>query len=377
MKKVTILALHLGYGGIEKCVTSLANMLVKDYDIEILCTYKLMDDIPYELDSRVSVKYLTNVIPNKDEFKQALKNKNIIKIIKEGFKSLKILRLKKKSAIDAVKYLDSDCIISTRDYFNFIVSKYAKANQFKIAWEHNDLHLNNKYVKNLVKSCKKIDRLVLVNNFLKEFYETKFKNSNTKCVFIHNFIDEIPKDVSNLDNDNLIAVGRLESVKGYDDLIDIIKLVNTKHNVRLNIIGDGSKREELQNKINSLGLSDIIKLHGYQNKEYINNYYENSSLFLMTSLSESFGLVLVEAMSYGLPCLAFDSAYGALEIITNDYNGYLISKRDKQEYADKIIDLLSNREELKTLGNNSRNTALKYDKDKIKELWIKLLEGEL
>ena len=97
MKKITILALHLGYGGVEKSIASLSNILVEKYEVEIISVYRLYDKPAFEIDSRVKIKYLldANLSPNKKEFKEAIKSKNIIDILKEGIKSIKILKLKK------------------------------------------------------------------------------------------------------------------------------------------------------------------------------------------------------------------------------------------------------------------------------------------
>ena len=82
MKKVSILSLHLGYGGIEKSVAALANMLCEKYEVEIACTYKLFEKSVFPVDERVKIKYLTDVKPNKESLKKAIKKKNIIKIFK-------------------------------------------------------------------------------------------------------------------------------------------------------------------------------------------------------------------------------------------------------------------------------------------------------
>lgn len=374
MKKVSILALHLGYGGIEKCISSLANALVNDYEVEILCTYKLYDEPVYEIDKKVKIKYLTDVMPNKNEFKLAVKHKNIIKILKEGIKALNVLYHKKYANIKAIKNCHSDIIISTRDYFNYLVGKYAK--QEKIGWEHNHHHNDKKYINNLTKSCRHLDKLILVSNNLKDYYTKLFedKKINCQCIYIPNFLDQIPELSSKLKNNNLLSVGRLSKEKGMADLIDVYKLVDLKVNdTHLNIIGDGVEKENIEKKILKDNLALKVELHGFQDKDYINRFYLDSSLYLMTSKTESFGLVLVEAMSYGLPCIAYDSAEGANDIIQNNYNGYLIKNRNEHDMADKIIELLNNRKELQRLGNNAKKTALKYSQKEVLEEWKKVL----
>ena len=75
MKKITILVLHLGYGGIERAVTTLANTLADDYEIEIISTYKLYKNPFFPLNKKIKVHYLIEYGPNKKEIKQALQNK--------------------------------------------------------------------------------------------------------------------------------------------------------------------------------------------------------------------------------------------------------------------------------------------------------------
>ena len=94
----------------------------------------------------------------------------------------------------------------------------------------------------------------------------------------------------------------------------------------------------------------------------------------MGSISESFGIVLLEAFSYGLPCVAFDSAVGATELISNNWDGYLISDRDKEKMARKIAQLIKDQNRRIIMGNNGKKKAMKYSADIIKEEWINLLK---
>ena len=95
----------------------------------------------------------------------------------------------------------------------------------------------------------------------------------------------------------------------------------------------------------------------------------------MTSQTESFGLVLIEAMSYGLPCIGFDCASGAREIISKK-NGVLVQNRDKNKMAMQIIELLNNSSMLSDLSKGSLETSQKYLLENVKKLWIKLLEAK-
>ncbi|MBR4618746.1 MAG: glycosyltransferase [Bacilli bacterium] len=375
MKKVTILSLHLGFGGIEKSVASLANMLIDNYEVEIMSVYKLYDKPSFYINDKVKIKYLLNDLPNKKEVKEALKKHNIITLTKELTKSLKVLYLRKNKTIKYILNNNSDIIISTRDIFNKWLGQYGRKNVYKIGWEHNHHHNDMNYAKKIIKSCKNLDRLVLVSNSLQKFYDDKMRNYKCRCIYIPNVIEDIPKNSSSLKNKNLISVGRLSKEKGYSDLLEIYNEIHKKYpDWNLDIIGSGNEEEKLSNYIKKNNLEGSVTLHGFQQKEYIYDHLTKSSIYLMTSYTESFGIVLIEAMSVGLPCIAFTSAEGANEIITSGYNGYLIKNRNKESYIKKIEDLIEDYDTRKKLGKNAKESILKYKSDIVKEDWIDLIE---
>lgn len=371
MKKVTILALHLGYGGIERAITDLANSLVNDYIVEVVSTYKVYDEPVNKLDRRVLVTYLSDLKPNKKEFKSALKRLRLISAFREGIKSIKILKLKKSLMIDFIKGCDSDIIISTRDIHNTWLGLYGKENVLKIGWEHNHHHGNMKYAERIIKSCENLDYFVLVSKDLTEFYKTRVK---PKCIYIPNLVSKADK-VSDLKSKNIVSVGRLSKEKGFIDLIDVFALVHMVcPDWKLNIVGDGEEKEKIISRINKYGLSDSVVMHGFLDKENVGRILSRSSIYVMTSFTESFGIVLLEAFSYGVPSVAFDSAEGANEIITNNWDGYLIKDRNIEEMAKRVCRMIQNYGRRYVMGQNALDKANKYSLEEVKEKWIKILK---
>lgn len=375
MKKITILALHLGYGGIENCISNLANSLVDDYEVNIISTYKLYEKPVFKLNDKIKIKYLmTDLKPNKQELKQSLKKLKLITFFKELKKSLKILKLKKNLMIEAIKNCDSDVIISTRDIHNNWLSKYGRDKTLKIGWEHNHHHNNKRYINKVTKSVLGLDYFVLVSKDLTKFYSEKLKDKKVKCVYIPNSINFFPQEKAKLETENLISIGRLSHEKGYLDLIDIFKELHQKYpDSKLNIIGDGPDRKKIEKKIRDNKLEDYIILHGFQEKEYINKYLEKSSVYIMTSYTESFGLVLLEAFAYGIPCVAYSSAEGANEIISDNWDGYLIKDRDENKMVKRICELLSNRNRRLIMGANGIKKAQEFNTQKTKQKWIEII----
>ena len=376
LKKVTILALHLGYGGIEKSIAALANLLVDEYEVEIISSYQLFDKPAFDIDPRVEVRYLiTKFKPNREAWKASLKHLRPISFIKESFNSVMTLALRRSTMIRAIENCHSDIIISTRDLFNTWLGNYGKKSCYKIGWEHNHYHGDMSYADKVTKSAKNLDALVLVSDSLRKFYKKQLANTKCKCFYVPNILDTVPERLSKLNEKRLISVGRLSREKAYEDLLDVFQVIHTQEpSWRLDIIGDGAQKNLLGDRIFAEGWTDCVKLHGFQDKTYINNLLSKSSIYLMSSITESFGIVLIEAMSHGLPCVAFDSAEGATELIEDGKNGFLISYRNKEEYAKKVIELIQNKKERTQLGKNGRETSLCFTSDKVKRDWMKVLK---
>ena len=371
--KITILALHLGTGGIEKYISSLCKMLNNKYEIEIISTYKLIDKPSFNFDEKIQITYLINDFPRKNELKSAIKNKQIFNILKYGLHSLKILLQKYFYNSFAISNIDSKYIITTRYFHSSLVGLNKKTDQISIATEHNYHNNDKKYIKRVVKSCQNMDYLILVSEELQSFYSKLLKN--TECTYIPNVIENIPKfNEHKKINQKIISIGRLVPEKGFLDLVDIISIVKEKINdIKLDIYGDGNEKEIIEKKIKTLKLENNITLCGFCEYDTLLNKMSDYDIYAMTSYTESFGLVLIEAMSRSLPCIAFDDANGAKNLLAEN-NGILISNRDKIAYANKIISLLKNIDNLNKQSLNGYNSCKKYEISTVQKQWLKLLK---
>lgn len=373
--RVTILALHLGTGGIEKYISSLVKMINKDYKVEIISTYKISKKPAFDFGKNVKITYLINDYPKKDEFKKYLKEKKFIKAFFSGILLAKLLILKHYKNIKVVENINSKYIITTRAFHNRIVGRNKNRDIIAIATEHNYHNNNQKYINQLVISCKNINYLVLVSEELKDFYEKRIKN--TKCLYIPNVIDSVPKYQKKKKNSyKLITVGRLVNEKGYNDLVDIISIVKKDiPNIHLDIFGDGPLYSSLKKQICDLELEENIELNGFCDHKKILDQLRDYDLYTMTSNTESFGLVLIEAMSRSVPCIAFDSANGAKNLLANG-NGILVKDRNKEEYAKKIVEIINNVDELNKISKKGYGSIEKYEINVVKKQWIDLLKNK-
>lgn len=376
MKKITFLMLHLNYGGIEKQVTTLANELSKEYEVEIISLYDILSgESFYQLDDKVKVKYIFNFGPNKDKIKDALKKFKLITLIKQLCKALKILYTKYFGLGKIIKNLNIDILISSRIEF----SKQIKRNDIiTISQEHSFID-NEKYIKKVRKSFKHIKYLIVMTKGAKEKYDEWLKNEKIKpeVIVIPNIIKENKSGkISNLNNRQIISVGRLEDVKDFYTLILVFSVIVKKYpNYILKIIGEGSMREKLEEQIKKCNLQKKVILTGRRTENEINNELIKSDVFVLTSKSESFSLVLCEAMNFGVPCIAFDVDVGPREIIQDGKNGFLIENRNVDLMIERLDELLYNISLRRFLGSNSYNVAKNYYSENIINKWKNIFGG--
>ena len=375
MKKITFFMLHLNYGGIEKQVTTLANELSKKYDIEIISLYNILNGkFFYELNENIKLKYIFDFGPNKKQIINSLKKFKLITLFKELFKAINILYTKYFGLKKIIDKLDTDILISSRIEF----SKQVKRDDIiTIAQEHSYIN-DKKYIKRVKKSFSGINYLVVMTKKAKEQYDLWLKDIKNKpeVVVIPNMIKEnINGKISNLNNNQIISIGRLEPVKDFYTLILIFSvLIKKNQELKLKIVGDGSKRTELEELIKKCNLQEKVILTGKLSEEEINKELLKSDVFVLTSKSESFSLVLCEAMNYGLPCVAFDVDVGPREIIDDGINGFLVDDRNIDLMINKIESIIEDKILRKEMGKNSQNIACKFYASNILNKWYKLFD---
>lgn len=375
--KVSIYALHLGYGGVEKYVITLANMLADCHEVEIISTYKMQEETAFFVRPEVRIKYLIEELkPNREEFSKALKSKNPLSIIRQGWRSLKILYWKRHRNIVSLKNCHSDVIISTRVFHNHLIGKYVSDDIVKITGEHNYHNNDQKYIVSVLKSCRGFDYFIPISRELCDFYREPMKEIGVQTKYIRFCIDENPdSQAPEFKEKNLISVGRFSHEKGMVDLVRLFGRIHERDkSICLNIVGAGEEFETVSALVEEKGLKDSVILHGQQDKQYIYTLMHDMSLYVMTSYTESFGIVLLEAMSCGIPCLAYSSAQGAHEIIKNGCNGWLIDNRDEEKMTEKILELLADPEKLRDLSKNAYVTAEEFNYDNTKQAWLTLME---
>lgn len=156
----------------------------------------------------------------------------------------------------------------------------------------------------------------------------------------------------------LVTVGRLHPCKGHPFLLEVVAYLKQKgHAVVLKVIGDGAEKQNLQQQIAQQKLTEEVKLLGHQS--FPEELLKCADLYLHAGVYETFGLVLVEAMATGLPVVTTDGG-GNRDLIENNYNGFMLPKREVADFAEKVIFLLENPEERIRMGKNAQSFSKKF-----------------
>ena len=197
----------------------------------------------------------------------------------------------------------------------------------------------------------------------KEIYATQFKNDNV--VVIGNPVRQIESRQAEREN-IVVSVGRLIDTKNYDQLIEIFSKIDVAGWKLVIVGGDALKQKnsmKLQQQINDLGLQDKIILAGTQKD--VESYLMKSKIFAFTSCSEGFPNVIGEAMSAGLPVVAYDCIAGPSDMILDGENGFLIPLFDKERFAEKLQYLMENDGEAAAMGSKAKTSMGRFASDVI------------
>jgi len=347
-----------GYGGVERTVSLTANYFINklNYDIEIINFFNKNNELNFDLSSKINIYNLKgNNYHNKIK-KYYYKFKNLEKIILNN---------------------DYDVVLGCSVVINLLFYLVKLKNMFKLeklnilAWEHSQYSNINKKLKIIRRILyPKLEGVITLTQKDKE----KFSNfcNNTKVIHnINPYIDNTRR--SKLKNNRIIAVGRLEKEKSFDKLIKSFNLINNKNeNWELDIFGKGREISKLKKLINNLDLKDKVNLKGFSNN--IEKEYLKSSIFVLSSQTESFGMVIVEAMSFGIPCVSFDCETGPREIITDGVDGYLVELNNIEELSKKILVLINNYELRREMGKAAFKKSKLFSKKSILNKWKYYLE---
>lgn len=363
MKKILVYMNSMApAGGIERVVSNLFNKLSKD--VEVVLLTKDAKESFYKLNNKITVYSLNNYLEL--DLKKS-KISRIVSILKNIFIGNIKLRAKLKKINPDYIY-----VVSPLEAMEILFAKYK--HQKLLISEHGSKFGYNKiynYIKKII--YPKAYKLVVPSTMDTDLY----LKEGFKAIYIPHLNTFENNKKNDLKEKIVLNIGRYTDDKQQDLLIDIWSELYKTKNIKewkLYIVGSGENEKKLQKKIEKYNLGHVIKL--LPPKKNVNEYFEKASIFAFTSRYEGFGMVLLEAMSFGIPCISFDCPSGPRDIIENKINGYLIPENDIKMYVDKLNSLISNKDEIVMMGDKAFSKAINWNKKDMINSWKELLGVE-
>lgn len=370
MKIVYVIGYIHGWGGIERVLAGKANYLVNQgHEVSFVKIYKNHETPYFHFDSRIKFHELNFDFDEQKGLSKKLKfnenKKKFVLKINELFKEIK-----PDIAISTFcKY--SRFIYKCNDGSKKIIERHFakyKRNQLFVKTDKLPFGKTISYLYRLsdYNVVKHFDKFVVLTE------EDKADWGNLENITaIPNPVTFVPESTSNCENKRAIAMGRISKQKQYEIMLKIWqKVVQKNSEWKLVVFANGGRPEKLKKLAKELNIESNFEVH--PTTRDVEKELVDSSIYLMTSKYEGFPLVLLEAMSCGLPAVSFACKCGPRDMITNAVDGFLIEPGDESTFVDKINFLIENEEKRKSMGKNAAQNIQRFSEDKVMQKWLDL-----
>lgn len=229
----------------------------------------------------------------------------------------------------------------------------------------------NKWIAKLI--LQKAYKVVAVSNGVKQKIEIEFKNSAIE-VIPNSFDFKTHSNSEILPFKYVIAVGRLVKLKQFDKLIESYSKSHLpEKNIHLVILGTGKEHANLEKKISDFNLQAVIHLLGF--KENVYDYISKAKFLVLSSQYEGFSMVILEALSLGIPVVSFDCEYGPRELIHNNSNGILVENQNFDELTRKLDIFVEDEIFYQNCKNNTISSVAKFQSSVIVNQWLQIFKN--
>lgn len=385
MPRIYFLLPHAyGSGGVPRTVLTLAGQLARNgHQVEVISIHRKRPKPYFPVDRRVSLSYLEDRTPeaggarardNASSRRAAsLLDQRPSQLEPSGgseepeFSALTDLRLWRR-----LRRLQPGYLIATRPQLAVAAARWAPGAVIKIVQEHISFQARNLELRSQIRSAAgRLDALITLTEADRDAWRGYLGDKAPVVDVVPNASPFPVGEPPDLDGKVVVAAGRLAEQKGFDRLIAAFGPVAREHpDWRLHIYGKGSLRSDLQAQIAAAQLERWVFLKGFSNRFQL--VLARSAVFAMTSHYEGLPMVLLEAMSVGLPMVSFDCPEGPRQLILDGYNGLLIPDGDIAAFTAALRDLITSADRRRKLSAGALASATAYQLPVIAEQWERL-----
>ncbi len=354
-------------GGTEVVTLQIIRMLHNDYEIHLVPFDGISKDkIIYDIPSNVIIEDISfpkDIIQFDRNLNLYFQNRHYLKglnLILQFYYTYAVRRFFIRNKLKKMSSKDDIFVFSSMELLAF-----ASKERYNIQHFHFNSRVYKSFLNKLLKTgSRKPDHIVFLTSSTKEAVDKKnlFKSS-----VIPNPSRYSRKENFEFHNNTLITACRLEAQKNPMMLVKIAKeLKDMNFNYTFNIYGSGTYKKQMEEYIKEHDLTNVHIISGITNLEPC---YLSSDLYISPSLFEGFGLSVIEANSFSIPAIWKEMGDPTSSIINNGVNGYVVDSNDPHDFALKIVEVLSNKEELRKLKESTYNLASRYEEKHIEVMW--------
>lgn len=378
--------------GVPRTIFNLANQLVERHSVEIISLYRRREEPPFELDPRVTLTYLhdqRSILPDGSRSEGPYKRASA----DPGRSRREALLDRRKSAFYPAadrlsglsdwllaKYLprlEPGVIISARPALHGALAHLAPAHLLTVAQDHLNypVRMAKTEMQQLMDTVvHRLDALVPLTDLDAADYRDRFPDATALIESIPNATSwpRAPK-VPALSSRTIVSVGRLERRKGMHRVIDAFAPLASRHpDWKLDIYGSGEEEKRLKAQIEKLDLAGRVTLRGYSSE--IPSVLDEAAVYAMGSVYEGFPMVLLEAMSRGLPVVSYDCPRGPSQIIRDGVNGHLVPDGDTEAFTRALEHLMVDAEARRSMAETALEDVGDYGIEPITRRWEDLFQ---
>ena len=371
-----------GRGGVARSVNLLASHLATRHEVHLHSVLRNTDEPLYPIDPRVEVTWLVDHRrggvrrgrPRTDRWalpsrRRADSRPSALEPDDDGISAYTDLLLRRHLA-----RLGPGLLVTTRPMLHVAAARWAPPSMPRVAWDHLNFErrMRNQTVRGLLdEAVPTTAALVTLTDADSDDYRLRYPGTRVRRIANASpfgVLDQAP-----LTDKVVVSGGRFVRRKGFDRLIEAwAPLAAELPDWRLEIHGEGELRPQLEAQVDELGVRDSVRLPGYSAD--FDRVLAGASCYALSSRTEGFPMVLLEATSHGLPLVAFDCPRGPAEIIDDGVNGRLVPDGDIAGLTAALRQVMGDAELRQRMGTASYGRARSYELSAVGGQWDSLLD---
>jgi glycosyltransferase involved in cell wall biosynthesis len=372
-------------GGTIRTTFTIAGELAKRHDVEIVSVYRMRAGAPaLPVPGNVRLRMLTDLRqPTLDRLasghgpaarlRTALLKRPSRLISPEDYRYDNFSVLTDVNLLRFLATVNDGVLIGTRPGLNLAIAHLIPGQVVRVGQDHVNLSSYRRGLRAQMKTAyHRLDLLSTLTEGDAAAYRKLLEN-RTRIEVFPNAVPDVGGHRASLDDNVVVAAGRLVRQKGFDRLLPAwAELVERHPGWQLKIFGSGGERDKLQRQIEELGIQDSAHLMGFTRQ--LHEEMSRASLYVLSSRKEGFPMVLLEAMGVGLPVVSVDCVSGPRDIIREGVDGHVVPEDDAPALAAAMSGLMADADRRKAYGAAALETAARYDAAQIAGRWEERLE---